>query len=93
MPKIILKGYIIVPNEDLITVKTALLTHIKLTQCEPGNLVFKVDQDKSNLNKFHVYEAFINQAAFEFHQKRIKQSDWGNVTKNVDRHYQVLEGS
>lgn len=42
MPKIILKGYIIVPNEDLEAVKTALLTHIKLTKNESGNLVFKV---------------------------------------------------
>ena len=93
MPKIILKGYIIVPNEDLEAVKTALLTHIKLTKNESGNLVFKVTQDDRNLNKFHVYEEFINQAAFKFHQKRVKQSDWGNVTKNVERHYQVLKGN
>lgn len=93
MPKVILKGHIIVPNEDLEVIKTALLIHIKLTQCEPGNLIFRVDQDESNLNKFDVYEEFINQAAFEFHQKRVKQSDWGNVTKNVERHYQILEGS
>lgn len=91
MPKIILKGHIIVPNEDLEAVKTALLTHIKLTKNESGNLVFKVTQDDSNLNKFHVYEEFINQAAFEFHQKRVKQSKWGKVTSNVERHYEIFE--
>jgi quinol monooxygenase YgiN len=91
MPKIILKGHIIVPKEDLETVKTALLIHIKLTQCEPGNLVFNVMQDESNNNKFHVYEEFINQTAFEFHQKRVKQSKWGLVTKGVERHYEIFE--
>jgi len=93
MPKIILKGHIIVPEEDLETVKSALLTHIKLTKNEPGNLVFNVTQDESNHNKFDVYEEFINQAAFEFHQKRVKQSNWGLVTYNVERHYEISEGN
>lgn len=92
MSKIILKGHIIVQEEDLETVKTALLIHIKLTQCEPGNQVFNVTQDEKNLNKFHVYEEFINKDAFEFHQKRVKQSNWGEITANVERHYEILEG-
>lgn len=93
MPKIILKGHILVPEADLDTVKTALTTHIKLTKDEPGNLVFNVIQDEDKLNKFHVYEEFINQAAFESHQQRVKQSHWGVVTTSVERHYEIIEES
>jgi len=91
LSKVILKGHIIVSDNDLALVKSALLIHIKLTKCEPGNQVFNVTQDEKNLNKFHVYEEFINKDAFEFHQKRVKQSKWGEITVNVERHYEILE--
>lgn len=41
MPKVILKGFILVPEEELETVKSALPIHMRLTKSEAGCLVFK----------------------------------------------------
>jgi len=89
LSKVILKGHIIVPSEDLETVKAALHQHIELTRAEAGCLLFNIELDNDNPNKFNVYEEFVNQAAFDMHQARVKQSNWGNVTKQVQRHYLI----
>ncbi len=86
-----LKGYIIVPVEEISAIKKALSTHIELTRQEPGCLAFEVTQDRSNPAKFHVHEVFIDQKAFQSHQSRIKTSDWGALTTHVQRHYQITE--
>ncbi|NQZ20861.1 MAG: antibiotic biosynthesis monooxygenase [Colwellia sp.] len=89
MSEITLQGHIIVPDADLDTVKSELLIHTKLTKQETGCLLFNVTVDKNNPNKFDVYEKFVNQAAFDIHQNRVKNSNWGKVTHRVKRHYQV----
>ena len=89
MPKIILKGFITVPEADLRDVQNELAKHIKLTQQEEGCLVFEVSQDKDNKNKFIVYEEFSSDEAFRAHQERVAQSKWGMVSANVERHYTV----
>ncbi len=86
---IILKGYIDVVDEDLKTIKLELANHIKLTREEKGCLVFNVEQDEENNNRFNVYEEFLNYEAFEEHQKRVKRSCWGTVTKYAQRNYKV----
>jgi len=91
MNKIVLKGYIIVPNSDLPAVKEELYVHIDLTRNEKGCLVFEVTQDEIEKNKFHVYEEFISQATFDSHQQRVRNSKWGLVTKNVERFYEITE--
>ena len=91
MSKIILDGYIEVTDSDLEIVKDALPLHIELTQYEEGCLVFQVEQDKENCNVFTVYEEFSSRESFEAHQNRVKSSNWGRVTNNVSRHYQVTE--
>jgi len=89
LSKITLQGHIIVPDDDLEIVKSELLIHSKLTEQEAGCLLFSVTVDKNNPNKFDVYEEFINQAAFDIHQNRVKNSNWGKVTHRVQRHYQI----
>ena len=37
---------------------------------------------------FHVFEKFIDSDAFDAHQVRTKASDWGIMTKNVERVYE-----
>ncbi len=51
-----------------------------------------VTQDDMNPLKFSVYEEFVDQAAFDLHQARVKSSRWGQVTQNVERHYQISCG-
>ncbi|AZZ92318.1 antibiotic biosynthesis monooxygenase [Hahella sp. KA22] len=91
MSKVILKGYIIVPHEDLSVVEQALSTHIQLTLAEAGCLVFQVTQHDRDPNRFDVYEEFVDRAAFNAHQARVKNSHWGGVTLNVARHYEICE--
>jgi len=91
MPKVILTGHIIVPDSDLPAVKKELITHKRLTSQEEGCLVFEVSQDEENLNKFNVYEEFIDRDSFSAHQKRVHESNWGAITVNVERHYQITD--
>lgn len=91
MPKIILQGFIVVPDADLDAVKSALPQHCELTRQEPGCLAFEVTANNTNPNRFEVYEVFESKADFEAHQLRVKQSYWGQVTTEVRRHYQIEE--
>tara|TARA_R110002110_G_scaffold71258_1_gene190591 strand:+ start:880 stop:1158 length:279 start_codon:yes stop_codon:yes gene_type:complete len=89
--QIILKGHIIVPDGDLPAVSAALVEHIRLTREEPGCLCFEVNVDQDNPNRYNVYEEFQDRSTFEQHQQRVAASDWGAVTQNVSRHYEIEE--
>ena len=89
LSKIILEGYILVPDSDLESVKEELPSHIELTRQEEGCLVFEILQVSNNENQFRVYEEFINQNAFDLHQKRARNSKWGRISANVKRHYKI----
>ncbi|OEF29207.1 putative quinol monooxygenase [Vibrio rumoiensis] len=91
MSKVTLKGHIIIPTKDLSVVLAELVNHQRLTLEEPGCLVFNVTQCTLNPQKFNVYEEFIDTAAFELHQKRVKASHWGKVTTNVKRYYEITQ--
>jgi autoinducer 2-degrading protein len=91
MAKVILKGHIIVPDSDIAAVKVELINHIELTTQESGCIVFKVSQDTDNLNRFNVYEEFTDRNSFANHQVRVRESKWGAITKNVERHYEITD--
>ncbi len=91
MSQVILKGFIIVPESDLAAVKKELITHKQLTLQEPGCLEFQVTENPNNPLCFDVYEVFIDKAAFESHQQRVRTSYWGEITADVERHYEILE--
>ena len=93
LAKVILQGFIIVPGSELEFVKSELIIHKRLTLKETGCLTFTVTPDEINPHKFSVYEEFINQEAFDNHQARVKSSKWGEVTKNVERNYQISSGA
>ncbi len=86
-----LKGYIVVPAADLAAVEQALPQHIALTRAEPGNLSFEVTADEQTPRRFNVHETFVDRAAFDAHQARVKESEWGRITQHVERHYEVEE--
>ena len=91
MPKVVLKGHIVVPETDLASVLAELPTHIALTHEEEGCLRFEVKQNPETGNVFSVYEEFSDRVAFEAHQRRVQASVWGKITVNAERHYQVTE--
>lgn len=89
MPQVTLKGYIIVPENDLEDVLRELPVHIERTRQEPGCLIFEVDRDGANPNLFHVYEVFADRSSFEAHQLRVASSEWGRAAANVERRYNI----
>jgi quinol monooxygenase YgiN len=89
LSKVILEGYVLVPDSDLSAVMRELPNHIQLTRQEEGCLVFKVFQDIENKNRFNVYEEFISQDAFEFHQQRTSGTEWGKVSARLEKHYKT----
>lgn len=89
MPKVILKGYVIVPAEDLDAVRKELPVHIEKTRKEEGCLIFEVSQDPVRKNRFNVHEEFIDRDAFSVHQDRVRNSNWGRISANIERHYHV----
>lgn len=91
MSKVTLEGYILVPESDLSAVESALGSHTALTRQEAGCLVFDVSQDETNKNRFNVYEEFVDRSAFESHQERVRQSEWGKVAAGAERHYRITE--
>ncbi len=72
-------------------VKNELVNHKRLTLEEIGCITFSVTENSENPLRFDVYEEFTDKAAFEHHQKRVKASNWGKVTVNVERYYEIFE--
>ncbi|WP_217514480.1 putative quinol monooxygenase [Vibrio metschnikovii] len=91
MSKVTLKGFILVPESDLELVKNELVNHKRLTLEEIGCITFSVTENSENPLPFDVYEEFTDKAAFEHHQKRVKASNWGKVTVNAERYYEIFE--
>ena len=89
MGKVILEGYIVVSESDLINLKEHLDEHIKLTRAENGCIVFNVEQRNGKELIFDVYEEFSDKEAYYFHQERLKASPWYKATRKVERHYDV----
>ena len=89
MAKVTLKGHIIVPDADIASVKAELINHIELTRQESGCIVFEVSQDDNNVNRFDVIEKFTDRESFANHQERVRNSEWGIITVNVTRHYEI----
>ena len=87
--KVVLTGYIKVPLDDLEDLKKHLDDHIKTTRNEQGCITFRVNQRDRASCIFDVYEEFTDSHSFHTHQKRVKGSTWGKLTKNVERVYKI----
>ncbi|WP_018014553.1 putative quinol monooxygenase [Teredinibacter turnerae] len=87
--KVVLRGFIDIPSSDLALVLRELAVHIALTRQEEGCLKFEVSEVEGEPCRYSVYEEFSNKSAFEFHQRRVAESTWGKVTRNVVRNYEI----
>jgi len=87
MEKIVLRGRLVVPAEEMDAVLQALPEHIALSRNEPGCLKFEVSRCEQQSNTLEVYEEFVNKAAFEAHQQRTQASAWARVSVNAKREY------
>lgn len=84
-----LEGHIDVPAERLSQVGEALKEHIELTRAEEGCIFFNVDPCSEIEGRFLVSEAFVDEAAFNFHQERAGASPWAVASAGVPRDYKT----
>nr|WP_258222922.1 antibiotic biosynthesis monooxygenase [Microbacterium sp. HMWF026] len=71
-------------------VNAHLAEHIALTRAEPGCLSFDVAPTASE-GIWRVSERFVDEAAFDAHQRRVATSTWGRETAGIERSY-VIRG-
>lgn len=90
MSKVILTGYVIIPENERELYEAAIPIHLKLTRAEPGCLKFTIAADKNDPCRFSLYEEFKDQAAFDHHQTRTEASNWAKISVNMKRHFSVL---
>lgn len=69
-------------------VRAHLPAHLALTRAEPGCLAFDVDPTDDPL-VWRVGERFVDEAAFDAHQRRVAASAWGTATAGIDRRYEI----
>ena len=91
MPRVILAGFVVVPPDEYEIIAAELPEHIRLSLAEPGCSEFKVTRDKDDPYKLSVYEEYVDYAAFQHHLTRTSKTRWAEITKNMGRHYNVLE--
>jgi len=87
-----LNGYIDVPKDRIAKVEAALPLHIELSRGEPGCVSFVVVPSTQIEGRFKVAELFVDQAAFDAHQKRTRASAWFKVTEGIPREYEIRVG-
>ena len=90
--KVYLDGHIDVPLERIAAVTAGLAEHVALTRAEPGCLSFEVLPSATVAGRFMVSEVFSDQAAFEAHQQRARQSPWFALTEGIVRDYTIRSG-
>lgn len=89
--KIQLTGYIDVPADCLAEVSAALPEHIRLTRAETGCISFDVTPSPEVAGRFEVTEVFADRNSFDAHQQRAGMTNWAKLTKDISRHYQIVE--
>ena len=89
MKNITLTGQLICGgNDELAAVQELLPRHLELTRAEAGCISFSVEQSDDPW-VWTVSERFHDASSFEFHQARVKASDWGRATASIKRSYVV----
>ena len=86
-----LEGRLICANAaEAEIVRRALPAHVAATRAEPGCLSFDVVPAEDPL-VWTVTETFADRAAFDAHQARTRNSEWGRETARIARDYSVTE--
>jgi len=89
--QIALTGYLELTQQRKPRVLAALPRHIDLTRAEAGCLKFEIALDPDHPDRLRVDELFSSRAAFDAHQKRVAQSEWGELTEGLKRVYEIRE--
>lgn len=74
--------------DEAAAVRRHLPEHVALTRAEPGCLRFEVEPTEDPL-VWTVSELFVDRAAFDAHQARVRSSPWSEATSGIARDYVV----
>ncbi|AXH37114.1 antibiotic biosynthesis monooxygenase [Humibacter sp. BT305] len=89
MSEIHLTGELIcATEEEARVVSLHLPAHVRLTRAEVGCICFEVVTTEDPL-VWSVEERFAGRAAFESHQRRVLNSEWGRATAGIRRRYSI----
>jgi len=83
----IISGFADVPPEDRADFARALPEHSRLTNAEPGCHYFRVTPHPDIEGRYLVEEAFDDEAAYQAHGIRTRQTEWAQITRNIKRSY------
>ncbi|MGO1228858.1 putative quinol monooxygenase [Brachybacterium sp. AOP42-C2-15] len=75
-------------RHEAAVVHRCLRQHVDLTRAEAGCLRFEVEPTDDPL-VWTVSELFVDQAAFDSHQARVRASEWGRATSGIARDYVI----
>ena len=75
-------------DDEAATVRRHLPRHVELTRAETGCLHFEVEPT-DDPRVWMVSERFVDQAAFDSHQTRVRASEWGRATSGIRRDYVI----
>lgn len=90
-PMIALEGRLICADtSQLMTALTHLPDHSHLSRAEPGNLRFDLGQS-ADPQIWLLSELFADEKAFAAHQARMKDSDWGRASGDIQRDFTRTE--
>lgn len=89
MPQVRLSGQLVCRSLDEAAVVIGELPlHVSLTRAEPGCVWFEVRRTDDPL-VWQVEELFADEVAFEAHQERVRASEWGRATSDIERRYEI----
>lgn len=74
---------------EVVTVRSALPEHIRLTRPEPGCLSFEFTETAPGA--FAVSECFADRAALEAYQARTRASAWWQTTGHISRNFTLAK--
>lgn len=84
-----LRGFLrCLSKHDVDLVRRHLPEHLRLTREEPGCISFEVSETDDPLI-WRVEELFADRAAFDFHQRRTRASEWFMATSAIPRDYEI----
>lgn len=84
-----LRGFLrCLSKDDVELVRRHLPEHLRLTREEPGCISFEVSETDDPLI-WQVEELFADRAAFDFHQRRTRASEWFMATSAIPRDYEI----
>ncbi|MEF9603727.1 antibiotic biosynthesis monooxygenase, partial [Paracoccus sp. PXZ] len=84
-PLVAIAGQLICKDAAQMLLALDLLTeHAELSRAEPGNLRFDLAQAEDPL-VWELSELYADEAAFQAHRDRLRDSRWGRESRGIDR--------